>query len=478
MVVNNGGVYPGFNLGEFLGEDTEVIETDKGNYINYEVSSSIISPEFSKILTDGKLVIPSVVPSNESEAYMFAQATIGSEYFVSVVDYNKGIFDIEYYKYETNTREKHRVEAVYTGCLDDTTLTKAKYYVENIPLSDNGWAYFDVIDLETINMWVNGFNGLNGILNYSGELKKYLENSNMNFQIVRAGGGDSGELFSSIFGTSVVSNNGVICDAVDCVVSGTIYNVIYVPTETEKTPEVLMAAAQKRINEYLGDSNKAVITYGGEFNTLTYVFPVIHDLEIMSEPDDYFIVTVNDNQHKILIIPDSSKMVNPVYKTVDIASNISVTSNTSDIPLDTCIYASKLTDGTIYNDIIDKLDIGENVTYDLKLYSCSQEKYISSLENNKFVVSIPIPNSLKGKELMAYYIDDNSKVINYDVNIVDDNAVFETDHFSIYTIAEMKKDVSNPNAGDNMSFTLMIVLLCTSIFVFGVYKKKLLNKIE
>ncbi|MGN0317611.1 MAG: hypothetical protein ACI4E1_06680 [Lachnospira sp.] len=463
-LVINGGRYSGFDPGDYLGPDTEVLSDG----YNYEVRSTIISPEFSKMLTDGKLIIPSVMPEDDWEAAIFAIAVIceyekeGVELYVEPIgDIEDGIFDIQYYDTVNDTIEVHRVKAEYTGSVDEAVLEKAKYYAENLPAeSIYDTVTFRIKDMEVINLWVNEagsdlFSFSRKIVNYSGELKEYLNNSNFDFKVAYVGAGDNTDLCVVSVGEGVFSTNGVICAMAANTVAGQAQHVIYVPTETALTRESLLNAAQKRINEYLGDTTKVVLSYGGAFDTLIapeyeeYRQSVLNALEITSAPDDYFIATVNGHQYKLLIIPDSSKMITPTYKTVDVASNVTISSDASEIPLDTSVYASKLTNDDTYNDIISKLGVDANVTYDLKLFSNSNQTYISSLKNDNFTVSIPITDELKGKDLMAYYVDDSGKVTKYAVTPKGDFAEFQTNHFSIYTIAEAQPDVCPVNGSSH-----------------------------
>ena len=139
-------------------------------------------------------------------------------------------------------------------------------------------------------------------------------------------------------------------------------------------------------------------------------------------------------------------MVTPEYKTVDVKNNVEISSDSADIPLDTSIEVDKLTSGTVYDKIMEVLGVEENETYDLKLYSDSLKDYFSKLENGSFEVRIPVSEKLKDKELVAYYVDANDKVVEYSVSIEDGYAVFATNHFSIYTLAE--KTVVEENFGD------------------------------
>ena len=172
-----------------------------------------------------------------------------------------------------------------------------------------------------------------------------------------------------------------------------------------------------------------------------FVCPDI-DLEVELETegvkkDDYcFKITVNDLEHQLIVRRDSGKMVTPVYKSVDMATNVSVNTTDSSVPLDTVMKVDELKSGTVYEDIIKTLDVEDNVTYDIKLQSESLDKHITKLNNGKFEVKIPVPEALKGQNLSVYYVDENKKITEHKTTKTDDGyAVFETDHFSIYTLA-------------------------------------------
>lgn len=497
-IVINGGMFSE-SPEAYLGENTVLI--DNGENAGYEVRSSIMSEKFKQILTDGKLVIPSVTPANEMEAMKFAFAALypyqseETDFFPTPIADN--IYDIYYYNYTDNTDEVHRVEAVYTGSANNEAVTKARAFAANLPVdpADPYVSTFRIVDLEVINMWASGFDPnaisskyLTGMANYSGELKKYLGNANLDFKVVYVGAGDDTDLFTVSIGDSVISVNDVICASPEMNVKAQAEHVIYVPDGTATTKEALMSAAQKRINEYLGDSSKVILSYGGSFNTLgsdeSYRQSMLNKLGL-SAPEHYFIATVNGHQFKLLIVPDSSKMVTPTYKTVDIISNVAITSASSEIPLDTNIRASKLTEGTTYDSIIDKLDVKDNVTFDLKIFSFSKEQYISSISRDKFKVSIPLTAELKGKNLAAYYVGEDGKITKYDVEIVDGCAVFNTDHFSIYTIAEDptqvtteattgadRKTTKSSKTGDNTSLILLFSLLLLSTMGLMIGKRK------
>lgn len=336
-----------------------------------------------------------------------------------------------------------------------------------------------------------------GMANYSGELKKYLGNENIDFKVVYVGAGDDTDLYTVSCGDGAVSVNDVICATPELNINARAEHVIYVPDGTATTKEALMDAAQKRINEYLGDSSKVILSYGGAFDSLVYTGndpayqndeeyrqKMLDTIGLTSAPADYFIATVNGHQFKLLIVPDSSKMVTPAYKTVDAVSQVAIASDSPEIPLDSGVRASKLTSGETYESVISKLNVEDNVTFDLKVYSFSNDKYISSISKDKFKVSIPLTDELKGKDLKAYYVGEDGKITEYNVVIVDGCAVFNTDHFSIYTIAEgtaeatteattEDKSDDSPKTGDNANVLLLFGLLLLSVTGIIAGKKRI-----
>ena len=260
-------------------------------------------------------------------------------------------------------------------------------------------------------------------------------------------------------------------------------HIIYVPDTTGNSKEELIAAAQKRINEYLGKDNIVKVSYAGKARDVSEAWirnryeatrseweewepnlsleewkerylsspENVIGIDGISENDDTFMVTVKvGNKEKslnVIIKKDSSKMITPSYKTADMTTNIEISSSSTSIPLDASIQAKQLTSGTEYDKIIKLLDVKENAMFDLKLYSSSLEKYVTKLEDGTFEVKIPVPDNLKDKKLVAYYTDGTGNPETYEVEVKDGYAIFKTKHFSIYTLAEIK--ATEDNKGDN-----------------------------
>lgn len=305
---------------------------------------------------------------------------------------------------------------------------------KRIPSGKNN---FLIKDLELVNYWVN-----KGQINYySSELMSYL--GYKNFEIT-FGAGDDSYVTTKMFGVANFKYDGTIYYINPQMEIGG-EHVIYVPTNTENSN--LMKAVQARIDNYVG-KGKAVVSDCG---TTT-------DWKNSIDPNDYswleadgllgtldkaadnhvYKLTVGTEEHYFVIGKDSTKMYEPKYKTSDVLTNISISSNSGTLSLDTTIKAKKITNGEEYNRILKILNVTDNEMFDLKLFSSGLNKNITKLDDGTFEVRIPVTEKLKGKKLVAYYVDGNNKT-EYPVTIDGDYAVFTTDHFSIYTLAAAPK---------------------------------------
>ena len=156
----------------------------------------------------------------------------------------------------------------------------------------------------------------------------------------------------------------------------------------------------------------------------------------------------------VFVAKDSNKIFNDELEVITRDAKSGVTVNTvgtsKKLPFDTLVKVSKITSGADYNKVISALESlisDENAIemFDLKLFSNAIEDYITELDDGSFKVKIPISDKLKNAPaLVAYYVDNNNKVQKYPVTIeMIDNvryAVFTTDHFSIYTLAEDEQE--------------------------------------
>ena len=358
---------------------------------------------------------------------------------------------------------------------------------------------YNVSDLEIISYWLNG----GSILYYSNDLMSTLGYKNFeNFSFdVRAGDNSS---FNTVeAGILKFIYNDTIYFMADFVeVDGN--NIIYVEDNTDSND--LMKSAQTRIDNYFGKDKVKLVDTGNleEFldsyvldnqdiidemyeynesmkNLPGYVAKTKEEIanqlkdemrsmvsDILKENEHIYKVIIGDNTYYTLIRSDSSKMVETTYRTSDILTDVSISSSNKTIPYDALVNVRKITDGETYKKILDILKLTNSEMYDLKLFSKSLDNYVSKLVNGSFEVKIPIKDEYKNKNLIAYYVDDNGKVTEYEVTVKDGYAIFNTDHFSIYTLGV--KSVNNPQTGDNIINSVILAFVSViSLSGIGIY---------
>lgn len=194
-------------------------------------------------------------------------------------------------------------------------------------------------------------------------------------------------------------------------------------------------------------------------------------------PNRYIVEFTNGTKLSFIVIKDSSKIFDGKLNFISSDASTGIEVNTNNlIPLDTLIQVAKLTNGDEYDKIVKLLKTDLVNVFDIKLFSKSLSKNITKLDNGNFEVKVPISEELKGKNLAAYYIDDNNNIEKYDVTIKDGYAIFTTTHFSIYTLAENTNidTVETPKTGDNiLTYTMAsLISLAGIITVLVITKKK------
>lgn len=413
------------------------------------VAALEMSDEFKKILNDKRQFFAETVPPTDDfelntlvNDYLLIGKGLDS-YNISNCNSSYTLCELTYWKDSENS-ETHNIEVVYK--YDKAIKTMIDGFINEIPA---GKTEFSVRDLEIINFWVNGQGESKYLTNYSSELKEYFDYKNFSL--------DARQGISSPFATG---RGGFANFKYNDVVYGLINDfevnaehIIYVSDDTENTPEAIRDAAQERITNYTGRDDIELsyvatakdyyVSKNGqvssEFNSFEDAFYYNFGLNGVLETDLIYIldVPIDENMgdsYELIIRRDSSKMVNPTYKTSDVATDIIITSDDSEVPLDTMVSVEALTSGDEYEKITSILKLTESLTFDLKLFSNSLNDYITRLEDGTFDVKIPVPESFKDKELGVYYVDENDEIEIFLVDVVDGYAVFNTYHFSIYTL--------------------------------------------
>lgn len=349
--------------------------------------------------------------------------------------------------------------------LDPTTF----YYVEDLALIN----YYLTSDKSEL--WNPGAPGR--ALKYS-SLNNVTNGSNVTYNLdVRAGNQDETLMFESAFGSMNLFYNGYLYGTKEEGIY--LKRVIYIPEDTEETKEAYIAAAQKRINNYLGNTN-VVVSYGGLLTSLPADAQDI-DYPITSD-GNYYNIKIGNRTYKFYIIKgNTTKLVEPEYVGLDLNSKIEITSKDASIPLDTSLIINTTTDSSIENII----GTQNYKSYDITLYSAAKNAKIEKLENNKFLVKIPVPEELNGKDLIVYYITSEGTKEPHEVTILNGYATFETNHFSTYVLAEKvlestpepeEPTIDNPTTSDSISKYFIIATISLTILATTIYIKKRNNE--
>lgn len=307
---------------------------------------------------------------------------------------------------------------------------------------------FQIEDLELVNYWLNG----GSMINYSDVYKKSLDYKNFYLDI-RAG--DEQPLYDIMYGIGLYKLDNTIYGAIGDIGSES-YHVLYVPDNTKD--EDILSYLQKRIDEYVG-KNKVILSILPELDNNNIEF-VDEEHEKMSSDGRIYVATIDNKNHYFIVGKDTSKMINPKLVSSDFKTDVIVSFTDGTKPLDTMIEVDNLTSGDIYNKIMKILNVTNSETFDISLFAKSINKYITKLEDGSFEVRIPIKESLQGKNLVVYYVDENNNKEEYEVTIENGYAVFNTNHFSIYTLAEKtitnNEVIKNPETSDKVIYDFLL----------------------
>lgn len=352
---------------------------------------------------------------------------------------------------------------------DEYTKAVVSRYFKN--LSDEKDTYA-VNDMELVAYWING----GTLLYYSREFMSAIDNKNFVLD-VRAGFEDP--LATAGFGIAQFKYNDTVYYFRDWF-GAEGQHVLYAPTGTADAD--LMKAVQERIDKNFG-KGKAVLSDYGTIEQWSEAGEMNPDILDLSQDGHVYKLTIGEKTCYALLASDTAKMQDVTYSTSDILTDVTISLENAKVPMDTLVNVKKITSGTEYDKILKILKIADNEMFDLKLFTLSTEKYITKLEDGSFEVKIPVSEKLAGKDLAVYYVDEDDKVETYDVTVKDGYAVFNTSHFSVYTLGEKVANEKNdggdlPKTGDYMDakvYAGIISVIAVMGCVVAIYNRKRLN---
>lgn len=329
----------------------------------------------------------------------------------------------------------------------------------------------------------------NSMINFSKEYRDTIGNANITSYYTQAivnKGDDDGKSADGIaIGRLVLSYDGCVYKIIDNV-GVAVVRVFYVPTTTEANPMKYSDALANRIKAY-GIENAMYKPEKGNGTVVQYqskggiepIVPIsnLKPVDSLNAAENKYYI--KDNV-RYMIIADDEKAAYKGSKavSVDIDTKSQVSTDSATVPLDTTITVKVFKKGDeVHDKNLETIGLKEGVTYDIELDSVVVGNKIRKLDNGKFEVKVPVPESYYGANATAYYVDSKGKVENHTAKVIKEGneyfAVFETNHFSAYTVG---KTIANPKTGDANNMMLWIFMSLGALIVLSgaylVYKKK------
>jgi len=444
------------------------------------------SDVFKKITADGIWEIEALAPKGvlESESLLSAIASKivkGTGYEATAYAYCPGeefsADRVLVCLHKDGETEEHIVKAQY---LDPAKSEKAKatskvlnniqYWKEEDLDSMGVKDAYILDDLYLINyLFANtGADNVKGsqALNFARELIEATGGANISFEYdSRSGSEYSNELYTHSSGVAIV------CVGEEPIASRvgslTTSHVLYVPEGEYQNEDAYIAAALKRVEDYIGKAAikeaKFKITHGGKIDEIPEVGDKYNEKGLLDDAnpgDNYYVVEINGKVYNFVICEEeANKLKTPKYVGMNLGSNITITTDSKSVPLDTAITAKS----TIKDSIKKALGTDLYAAYDITLYSAAKDEQITKIQDGEFVVSIPVPDNLKGideKDLTVYYVNEKGEKEEKNVTELKNGIIsFETDHFSTYVLAKRVNEVNNPNTSDNVLIAVVTLML-------------------
>ena len=343
---------------------------------------------------------------------------------------------------QTGWKKIYNLKATFVDPATNPTVISVFNKLKNFSMMNepNLNDYYVIEDLSLINyyltstkseLWNPGAPGR--ALRYS-SINEITKGLNVTYYLdIRAGIQDENLMFESALGPMSIFYNGSSYGTKEQGLY--LRRVLYISEDTDNSTSAYAAAAQARIAEYLGNDS-VTVQFGGALSSLPEGSEDM-ELPVTGHDGNYYNVTVAGRTYKFYILKGiAAQLKEPTYIGSDINSKIEITSQDSSIPLDAALTVKNVTDASIK----DKIGTENYKSYDISIYSDAKGAKIEKLANGKFEVKIPVPAELEGKTLIVYYFTTAGEKEEHEVSVEKVEgvtyAIFTTDHFSVYTLAE------------------------------------------
>ncbi len=430
------------------------------------------STEFDEAFSGDTLEINSIYLDNEEFLYRASQGTLSSKTksWSYLQNFNNNTANLIFNNLESHTMNivyaegnqahKQVIDSIIEDIDNDDRVIKASSVKKNnkentVESSDN--IAFDtfiikVDDLEFINSFYNdlsidaiGSGSYNSKI-INDEIGSLINNKHVSYFFSIDGGLGDG-LYEVTGGKLVLYYDGIAYGIANQFFEIAMDHILYIPDDTAETTEAYVAAAQQRVDNYLGENSGVKIEF-----LRTEENPLHSDqyMDPTGSNNNIYRITYQGREKMLLIIKDSSKIKNSTFIASDVNTSVNVSSDNAVYPANTLVSSNIITDNQTYNQYISNAGLTNVLVIDIDLFSPTIGQ-IEEFNGEEFDVEVPIDTSLlNNRELKAIYINDNGTVEEHQIVLDDFIAKFSTNHFSTYAIVEKE---GNTTPVDTISIT-------------------------
>ena len=395
--------------------------------IEFENSSEQLDISVKKILTDKNINLENVSISSDA-----SRTLNGKDYFhkATIIIYSGNYSNSVEKTITLNYNNSNKYNSADAQIVNNLSIKNPDYFVMNYPNENTNWD-------EAINECVAGY--------YS----SMAGDDTIEFKLGVYGGGGNFDGYNFHGAVVNIFKNGIFYDIIDDLPSKVLFQFI-IPDNINTTEEAYqdyIFATSTLENEaadiYGTTIDKVTLTKGGKIDISSYDeetqrFYVSKTIDVT----DGWTLNVNGNIAAVYVVKKEIKSV----ETEDTTTGITLDTTSDVVPSNTKLIVQSIGDGKDFDKVKSVLtDYAKLVVFDLSLMSNNQEIQPSG----KVKINIPIPEDMDDTKVEVYRIDDNGNKTRCDSMVITINnrkyISFETDHFSLYALAE-KSDVStNPN---------------------------------
>jgi hypothetical protein len=197
----------------------------------------------------------------------------------------------------------------------------------------------------------------------------------------------------------------------------------------------------------------------------------------------YYTLTNGTEKSENILIQQVKPTTEPISKE-DTTTGIKLETTTAVVPSNTILSSVTVTEQKTLDTVNKAL---KDITIKYKVYDINLLKDGAKIQpNGKVKVSIPIPSDYNKSRLEVYRIDDNGTKTKYNVTVNGEYASFETDHFSIYVLAEKKEETApstptvnkgekdeTPKTGiQDITYIITAVVIISAVGIIATIKRK------